>query len=193
MAKYILVGGYPYKAKDGGKLICSEAIDGLSEPVNILVCLFARQQNQWDQLFEENKQFFIKNLPNTKIVFTLANEKNFINQIINSNLLYFSGGDTTELMNRLDKNPEWVKKLNGKNVIGSSAGADILSTYNYDLEFSKCSNGYGLVPVKTFVHYKSKDYIPPNGWDAAFKELKNYKRSLPILTLREGEYRTINV
>lgn len=193
MTKFILVGGYPYKANDGGKAMCTEAISGFSEPINVLICLFARPSERWDELFKENKLFFDKNLPNTELDFALADENNLINQIEKTDLLYFSGGDTTELTNGLKKSPEWFKKLDGRNVMGSSAGTDILSTYNYDLELSKCSNGFGLVPVKTIVHYKAKEYTPPIGWKAAYKNLKDYKEDLPILALREGNYKAIEI
>lgn len=193
MTKYILVGGYPYKAEDGGKTMCQEAVDGFTEPINVLICLFARQQEQWDKLYEKNRQFFINNLPDIKLNFTLADKHKFRDQIKNTNLLYFSGGDTLELSHRLEKNPGWDKVLNGKTVMGSSAGTDILSTYNYDLQFFKCSDGFGLVPVKTLVHYGAPDYMPPIGWKAACKELKDYKEDLPILILHEGEYKSLDV
>lgn len=192
-AKFILVGGYPHKAKDGGKAMCKDAINGFSEPVQILICLFARPKKQWKKLFENNKQFFIKNLSNTKLFFTLADEKNFIGQIMENDLIYFSGGDPTSLVEILERFPEWMKKLNGKNVMGSSAGVDILSKYHYDIKSCKCSDGYGLVPVKTIVHYKAENYTPPTGWQAAYKELQLYKEDLPIWALGEGEYKTLEV
>lgn len=193
MTKYILVGGYPYKAKDGGKAMCNEAVAGFSEPVKILICLFARQSEQWDKLYEENKRFFIKNLSKIKLDFTLAAERDFENQIKDSNLLYFNGGDTAELMGRLGKVSEWLRVLEGKSVMGSSAGADILSTYNYDIEFFRCADGLGLVPVKTIVHYEVSNYTPPVGWGAAYNEIERYKEELPIWALHEGEYKVMQI
>jgi len=60
MTKYILIGGYPNKAIDGGKTICQEAIRGFPQPINILICLFAREYNQWNKLYEDNKNFLLK-------------------------------------------------------------------------------------------------------------------------------------
>ena len=193
MTKYILIGGYPYKALDGGITLCQEAIGGFSQPVKILICAFARHQKDWEKYYKKQKQFFTNNLPEIILNFTLANESDFINQIKSTNLLYFGGGDTTDLINKLKRNPEWVKVLDGKTVMGSSAGADLLSTYNYDFEHLKCADGFGLVPVKTIVHYQSKDYAPPIGWETIYKEIKKYKQDLPIWTLREGEHKTINI
>ncbi len=193
MTRYILVGGYPYKAKDGGKGMCKEAVKGFTQPVNILICLFARQREEWNKLFKDNKYFFKRNLLDVELDFTLADENNFVNQIKETNLLYFSGGDTTNLLNILKKTSGWLNGLDGKTVMGSSAGTDILSTYNYDIEFFKCSDGFGLAPVKTIVHYRTDGYTPPVGWKAAYEDLKQYKEELPILALREGEYEVIEV
>ena len=193
MTKYILIGGYPHKASDGGKAIYWEAIEGFPEPVNVLICLFAREQEQWGKSYDEKKQFFTKNLPKTKLNFTLAKEFGFVDQIKFADLLYFVGGDTARLIRGLERNPGWKKALESKTVMGSSAGADLLSTYNYDLEYFKCSSGSGLVPVKTIVHYESDNYTPPIGWRNAYKEIKKYKEDLPIWALHEGEYKTIKI
>jgi hypothetical protein len=189
MTKYILIGGYPSKAKDGGKAICKETAKDFSGKIKILICLFARPENLWVSLYGENKQFFLNNLNNQEIIFELANPNNFIKQLKNINVVYFSGGDSQLLSDALDKNPGWVNSLDGRTIIGSSASTDMLSTYNFDLKYFKCSSGTGLVPVKTLVHYESKDYTPPNGWDDALAQLKKYKKDLPIWTLKEGEYK----
>jgi len=193
MTKYILIGGYPYKAKDGGLKLCQEAIKGLSQPVNILICLFARPRETWDKQYEKYKELFIKNLLGVSLNFELAEINSFIEQIERNNVLFFSGGDTGELLSRLEKIPKWLKKLGGKIVLGSSAGADILSKYNYDLELFKCSGGFGLAPVKTLVHYGTEKYQPPIGWEKALEQLKNYKEDLPVWVLREGEFKSIEV
>lgn len=193
MTKYVLVGGYPYKARDGGKAMCEEAVSGLTEPIKILICLFARKSGEWQKLLGDNTNFFKRNLQGKDLEFTLADEKNFLKQIEENDLIYFSGGDTVDLTNILDKVDGWQKKLDGKNVMGSSAGTDIFSKYSYDIEFFKLTDNYGLVPVKTIVHYEAKDYTPPIGWKNAYKELDNYKEELPVWALAEGEYKSITV
>ena len=189
MIKFILIGGYPFKAEDGGKAMCQEAVVGLTEPIKILLCVFARQKADWRQRFVYEATFFGNNLSGKKLDFKLADEDHFVEQIKAADVIYFSGGDTTELLNRVNKNPGWQEALKGKVVLGSSAGCDLLSKYNYDTEHFRCEEGFGLVPVKTFTHYESEDYTPPIGWESAHQELKDYKEDLPIWLLHEGEYK----
>lgn len=193
MTKFILIGGYPYKAADGGKSMCEEAITGINNPVRVLVCLFARKNEQWTKLLNDNLNFFKRNLLDTKLIFSLATEKDFLKQIEYNDLIYFNGGDTTDLANVLNRIDGWQEKLKTKTVMGSSAGAEIFSKYCYDIELFKISEHYGLVPVKMIVHYRSDKYTPPIGWGNALTELDNYKERLPIWTLSEGEYKVISV
>jgi peptidase E len=188
MTKYILVGGYPHKAKDGGKEMCKEAVSGLREPIKILICLFARKKDEWHKLLNDNADFFKRNLPNTKLEFTLADENIFLKQIEENNLIFFSGGDAVDLTNILDNVDRWQEKLSGKNVMGSSAGADIFSKYCYDIQFEKITENYGLIPVKTIVHYGSLDYTPTIGWQGAYAQLKRHGEEMPIWAMGEGEY-----
>lgn len=51
MTKYILVGGYPHKATDGGKALCEELVRGFGESVRILDCLFARPREIWEESY----------------------------------------------------------------------------------------------------------------------------------------------
>ena len=191
MTKFILIGGYPYKAKDGGKSMCQEAVDGIKNPVKILLCLYARPKDEWPELFEKNKDFFERNLPNRKLIFTTANENELVSQIKDADILNINGGDTTDLIAGLKKNPGWQNALTNKVVMGSSAGCDILSKYNYDIETFKCTRieGSGLVPVKTIVHFESEEYKLPISWQEAVQKLKDFKENLPIWLLREGEYK----
>lgn len=192
MTKFILIGGYPYKAADDGKSMCEEAILGIDEPIRVLICLFARKKEQWDKLLNDNSDFFKRNLPDTNLTFSLATEKGFSKQIEDNDLIYFNGGNTTDLVNVLDRIDSWQEKLKVKTVMGSSAGAEIFSKYCYDVELFKISEHYGLAPVKMIVHYQSDEYMPPIGWDNVLAELDNYKESLPVWALSEGEYRVMH-
>jgi len=193
MTKFVLVGGYPYKAKDGGKAMCEEAVVGLTEQIKILICLFARKKDEWKKLLKDNSDFFKRNLPNKKLEFTLANEEDFLEQIRKNDLIYFSGGDTVDLVSVLDKIKGWQEKLKNKNIMASSAGTDIFSKYSYDIELFKLTENYGLVPLKTIVHYGSEKYTPQIGWENAHKKLDEYKEKLPVWALAEGEYKSITV
>lgn len=173
--------------------MCKEAVSGLREPVKILICLFARKKEKWQKLLEDNANFFRRNLPDIKFGFALADESIFLKQIEENDLIYFGGGDPVDLKEILNKISGWQEKLKGKNIMGSSAGTDIFSKYSYDIEFFKPTQNYGLIPVKTIVHYDSKEYTPPIGWKEAFRELDEYKEKLPVWALAEGEFKSLIV
>ena len=192
MTKYILVGGYPKKAKDGGKAFCEELVKGFSDPVRILDCLFARPRENWDKSFEEDKEFFSIHSPDRKLEIQLADPIRFIDQIRWVNTIYLRGGDNDVLLGLLSQDKNWIKELTGKTFAGSSAGANVIAKYYYDFGALKAEEGLGLLPVKVIVHYRSDSFAPNLDWDKALIELKNYKEDIPIFTLAEGEFKVIN-
>ena len=155
MTKFILVGGYPHKAPDGGKAFSEELVKGFKEPVRVLDCLFARPCENWEKAYSQDKEFYTKHLPNTKFELILADPEKFLEQIEDCNAIYIRGGDTRVLMSVLAGVGDWVSKLKGKTLAGSSAGADLIAKYFYDLDYLEFGEGLGLLPIKTIVHYGS--------------------------------------
>jgi peptidase E len=191
MTKYILVGGYPWKASDNGKAFIDELVKGFEEPVKMLECLFARSQEGWQKAYTADEEIFTKHLQGKKFELQLANPERFIEQLRWANAMYIRGGETEPLMETLAQYPGWEKEFEGKTLAGSSAGAMVMAKYAYNIDSLKISEGLGLVPVKVQVHYRS-DYNAPNvDWDKADEELKNYKEDLPVLNLGEGEFEVI--
>jgi peptidase E len=187
--KYILVGGHPWKAPDGGKSFCEELVKGFTKPVKILEFLFARPQERWQESFGEDKKVFEKFLGYKNIVCEIAEIGKFNEQIKWADVIYVRGGDDEGLLADLLKDVDWKNELKDKAFVGSSAGADVISTYYFDLDRLKINDGLAILPLKVLVHYKS-DYNSPNiDWDKAYEELENYKENLPIITLKEGEFK----
>lgn len=189
MTKFILVGGYIQKGTEGGRAFAEELVKGFVEPVKILDCMFARPPEAWQSTFEADKEFFGRVLPAKKLQFVLADPDQFLAQVAGADAIFLRGGRTDDLLKLLAHAPDWVKNLKGKTVAGTSAGADALATYFYSLDDLKLGDGLGLVSVKTIPHFRS-DYNAPNiDWDKAEAELKAYKDDLPLVTLREGEFK----
>lgn len=189
--KYILIGGYPHKAPDGGQAFAEELVKGFKEPVKILDCLFARPEDNWDEAFGQDKNFFTQHLPDKKLEFRMADPNKFIEQINWANAIYIRGGTTRVLVGQLNKSADWQNSLEGKTLAGSSAGANIMAKYFYGVSSLKLHKGMGFLPIKTLVHYRS-DYNAPNvDWDKAENELENYKEPLEIITLAEGEFKVL--
>ena len=194
MTKYVLVGGYPRKAVDGGKAFFNELIKGFNnKPVKILDCLFARPTETWNHVFNEDKDFFLKYLSEGSFEIHLADVDKFTEQVKWADAIFIKGGNTEELLKLLTKNDEWLNYLNNKTLAGTSAGAEVIAKYYYNLETLKFSDGLGLLPIKVLVHWNS-DYNAPNiDWNKSLQGLKDYKdKELPVYLLAEGEFKVIN-
>ena len=193
MTKFILVGGYVHKAKDKGASLCKEMVNGFTDtkPVKILDCMFARPKESWKQKFNEDQTFLSTFINNFEL--GLADTETFIKQVKSSDVIFLRGGDTHVLWDILNKNAGWIGALKNKCVVGTSAGAEVLSKYAYNLDTLKIDEYSGLLPLKFIPHWKS-DYNSPNiNWDNAKKELDEYKEKLEILTLKEGEFKVFNI
>jgi len=190
MNKFILMGGC--QAKADSSMLSKAIFTDSDSPVNFLICLFARNPNLWDwnELFYENSVFFTALSPEKKIDFILANEYDFIEQVKTADIIYFSGGDSIPLYSTLARiGNEWASMIKNKTVIGTSAGTDLLSKYNYDCQQNALADGMGLVPIKTIVHYGVQDEYHSNiDWDNVVALLKDYNENLPLYPLREGEF-----
>jgi hypothetical protein len=189
MTKYILIGGYIHKAEDGGKAFCEEMIKGIqSRPVKILDCLFARNEDTWEAKFKDDREFFERNLQDFEI--ELASPGTFIEQVKNSDVIFFQGGTPRLLMSHLDADGAWIKELGGKVLVGSSGGADTIAKYYAVGKTSNIGEGLGLLPIKFIPHWKSAEYAQglDIDWDALFEKLKTYKEDLEVVTVEDVEF-----
>ena len=191
--KFILVGGYPKSAPDGGKSFCEEVIRNFKTPVKILECLFARPEENWNKAFNEDKNFFSKNLPKIKLDFKLADKENFLDQVNWADAVYIRGGDSERLLANILSKKGFKNGIRNKTIAGSSAGADALVKYFYNLDSLKIEKGLGLLPIRLIVHFLSNYNAPNINWGEAYKELDAYKETSPILTLREGEFKIFKI
>jgi len=189
MTKYILVGGYPHKAEDGGNAFFMSLIQNKAEPVKFLECLFSRPKENWEESFLQDKNYLETNITEIKLDIKCATEENFIEELKWADSVYFRGGETELLLERLSKHKGWEILLEGKTIAGSSAGAYMLSKYYYDIESLNIKGGLGLTDTKVIVHFQSPNYKVE--WKKAINELKDYKESLPIYALSEGEFKII--
>ncbi len=190
MTKFVLVGGYPTKSEDEGQSFLNELVEGFDQPVHILICLFARPEDTWQEIFEKDKFLFASSL-RQKVILELANTEHFKEQMQKSDVIYFRGGKTKKLLEAVKKYEGWEKELSGKTVAGTSAGVNFLAKYYYSLDNLEVCPGLNILPVTALVHYLS-DYNAPNvDWDNAYQELKAVAPDSPVLTLKEGEFKVI--
>lgn len=193
MTTFVLIGGYPYKAADGGRKLSETLVGDSSAPWRILMCYFARPQGEWDARFQKDREAIATHLPKKKIDFQKASFENFAQQVDWAQTIYFSGGDLEQEFQTFLQHSDWRKYIDRKTVAGSSAGADVLARYYYLLDSPGIAEGLGVLPIKVIPHFKS-DYNAPNiDWDKAYAELKAHGEDLPLYALREGQFQVIEV
>ena len=188
MTKFILLGGYLAKAQDGGRSFAQELVKGHGDSPRILQCLFARPSDTWQETFEKECVALGAYVPEKTPDFRLANPATFSEQISYANIIYVRGGNDRTLVEGLRQSIDWMHKLDGKTLAGSSAGADAIATYYYNLDSGSVESGLGLLPIKVIPHWRSEYGGGSINWDHAYAELKSFGDDLPILTLAEGQF-----
>lgn len=193
MTKYILNSGglrnYPEKAK----IFFSEVVKGLGSNPRILVCFFAIMRQDWERKFVEYSDNYSKIAPEgINPICELALPELFAEQIKKADVVLIQGGDDYLLK-------YWLSQFNlpklweGKTVVGSSAGSNILSSSFWTCDWRICMDGSGIVPIKFLPHYKSdyglNDTRGPIDWEKGLLELKEYgDKTLPVHALKEGDF-----
>ncbi len=197
MTKYILHGGDIRNSYDEGKAFFSDMVDGLGLKPKILLCFFAQPKAVWQDKYMEWRVRIAASAPRYSIQFGLATQKDFKNQSEDYEALFVYGGDSTKLINEIKELVNYGEVLGRfKVIVGSSAGAIMLSKYAWDCDARSVVEGLSFVPAKVLVHFESETYgkVDPRGpidWQKAWDELAAYDDpALPILELHEGEFET---
>lgn len=193
MTKYVLNSGGLKNQPDKAKAFLQEVFKGLGPSPRVLISFFAAGREYWETKFEEYSQSY-KNLSPEGLTpsFMLAYPDAFVEQVRDSDVILFQGGDATLLRFWLSKF-DIPKIWSGKVVAGSSTGSDVFCKYFWTCDWRKCMEGLGFLPIKFIPHFKSSfgnsDPRGPIDWGRAYKELADYgEKGLPIHALEEGEY-----
>lgn len=130
---------------------------------------------------------------NTGIGVMVARDRRFQDQLRWADSIYFTGGTTQLLLEKLRGQTGWTKLLDGKIIAGESAGANALSTYCYGLDARQFLVGTCVAPVKVIIHFGS-NYLGPNfNWKKLYRQMRDNigPPSMPIYPLCEGEYQIL--
>lgn len=151
--KYILHGGSAQHTNEDNDLFFKEILKSTPDMVKILIVHFAGTEERKELNWQKDTAQFIRNKGDKELVFELAEESKFLEQIKNADVIYFGGGTTFNLMTVLSKFKNLKVALGDKIVAGESAGANSFCSYC----FSKSGGGVikclGIVPVFMFPHY----------------------------------------
>lgn len=184
MTKYILHGGATGKQSEDNTNFFLEMTKGVAGSLTILCVYFSRPKEEWLSLFAQDKERFSSVCPTKNLHCILADDHSnfFKEQLQKSDVVYMRGGKTDMLMETLRQVKNFGALLSDKVVGGSSAGACVLSTYFYTgTPGSKIREGFGILPIKIFVHYNEDK-------QDELEALKSHGVHLPVYKIPEEKF-----
>lgn len=176
MAKFILHGGNTREINVDNNGFFREITLGTNGRVGILLNYFSRDENEIEQCSEHDKQRLLQNSETKDLIFEVAKPETLAGQLQSADVMYMRGGDTEKLIRGLSLTPQLDQIFQNKVIAGSSAGVYALAKYYWSNDHKRLGDGLGILNIKTFCHYESKD-------TDIVDKLLNYKEDLPLLVL----------
>ena len=173
--KIVLHGGYEKVAtNEDNSRFFTEILKGTEGTVRVLVILFARSEDRVDSGYNKVSREFLSAADVRSIELVAATKDGFLEQIKDSDVIYFCGGETQRLQDSLNEFNGIAELMKGKVVAGESAGANILCAKSWSPSAQSWISGIGLVPVKFVPHFEeSKLEVLPIG--ELVLTLRNYE------------------
>ena len=155
MTKYVLNSGNTSQYPDKQKAFFAEILKGLGAHPKILIVLFSRPREYWEETFQKYESATKNALPKgLEVVFEMAMPDKFALQVENNDVVYVLGGDDYLLrfwFDKFDLPTIWE----GKVIAGSSAGSDIMVKNFWTCDWRENMDGLGILPIKFIAHYNS--------------------------------------
>lgn len=196
MTKYILNSGGIRNSADKGARFYNEIVRGLGSRPRVLLCHFAQPREDWEIKFPEYVEAFRSVMPaDVQPTFEMAFPDTFVEQLKESDAVYFHGGDDHLIQYWLHQF-QVPRIWEGKVVATNSASSHALVSFFWTCDWRRCMKGLGILPIKFLAHFESAyGHTDPRGpidWSKARRELAEYGDvTLPVCALHEGEYQVI--
>lgn len=187
MTTYILAGGNDQRIAGYPTILKSVLPKNLSE-FSVLSCFFSRPEREWEDSAADWSTWLSQNLGINSHDY--AKFDNFEEKLQKADVVYFHGGDSWLLLESLSEYEDFGRKLNGKIVIGSSAGANMLSNNFWSATSQKAGKGFAIIDVNIMVHYGAKMIggiiRSRDDWSAEERAFSKVIQSTDIIHLPEG-------
>ena len=188
MTKYILHGGFTSVKNKLNETFYEECTKGLKDSSTVLFIYFAREDKDTLRLFEEDKKKILETTEVKNLNMVIAGKEKFTEQFQATDVVYIRGGDTKKLLETLKQFPRFVEGLDGKIIVGSSAGAYAFATCYHSGSRGGVHKGLGLLPIRIICHYQS-EVLP--AVDDAMKVIKECDESLELVVLKDFEWKVL--
>jgi hypothetical protein len=187
---FILFGGNDRKSLDYGRQLSEEVAKHIPNP-KILSCFFSWPEETWEQKAKVWKSWFSDHFTQG-FIYDYAKLDSFFEQIDAANVIYFHGGDTNLLFENLPNAEELRTHFDGKVIIGSSAGANMLSKYFWSSKRAVFGEGLGILDINVMAHYGTLDHEgfkrTPEDWKREEAEFQKRIGESVITRLPEGQF-----
>lgn len=187
--RIILHGGNADRDTDKNEKFYNEVISGIdSDVIKVLCVYFARPERRWEDSYYDDQIAFrrLERETGREIETKLAESSDvdtFLRDIGEVDVLFINGGmkgNLKETLLSIGAQRFW-QAVEGKTLVGISAGANVLSRYYYSMATGGIREGTGFLDIKVLTHFFEDE---PEKAVA----LKAYGEDLPIVTIREEEY-----
>lgn len=186
--RIFLHGGNTSRVGDGNGRFFKKVLDSANKDTVKIVCVyFARPEHRWEDSYEED-QYALRRISQElgkELETTLASYDidDFIEKINESDVIFINGGMKGHLKETLLSIgvERFRELLNGKILVGISAGANILSKYYYSVVAQDIREGIGLLNIKLLTHYSDESV-------EQLQRLAAYGEKLQIVTIPEEQF-----
>jgi len=155
--KVVVSGGYAEEPNVPNSQFFKEILKDTCDEITILLILFSRPEEVWDDKSKRTISQFNKVRGTKKIHYIVSKHDELEEQISKSDIIYIRGGTTSLLTSEIARHPKFIELIKGKVVAGESAGTYLLSDYYYSKSEGGIFRGLGLLPVKTICHFEGKN------------------------------------
>lgn len=182
--KFILHGGTQKGNTDEYQIeFFNEIYKNTNSSLNILLIPFSKDSDRRESSTSNLRDLFELFKKDKTLSFEVANESSFISQMQHADIIYFMSGVSLKLLETLKPFDNLRQALEGKIIVGESAGANVLSSYFYTPSADQISPGLGFIPVKTIPHYV----------DEYAGKLDDVAENIPLLKLKEYEFKVFEI
>lgn len=186
--RILLHGGNSNKKSDKNDQFFRAIIEGVDKKLYRVLCVyFARPEGRWEDSYAEDQSIFralgIETGIDIETKLATYDMDELVQDIADCDVLFINGGFKGHLKDTLLAIgvDNFRQMIQGKTLVGISAGANILSKYYYSQGADDIREGVGLLDIKLLTHYTPDQY-------EQMATLEAYKENLPILTIGEEEY-----
>lgn len=189
VTKFLLHGGILSRDDPRNNSYFREITKDLSDGDTVLFIGFARSSEERQHIYERDAAL-IKAQADKNISVVNATHDGFIEQLKHCQAIHITGGDCEQLLSDVNRYPEFAGAIKGKVIGGSSAGAQLFSTYYFGCTKKNIYKGLGILPICLLVHYGNPEY---NATDEALDMLRPYATNLELLAVEECAWVTREV